>query len=193
MLDDGLRQLCPFSVPGHEASLSLLALTSHAQLVSVAGQDVCHYGEHDRPTTAQALILDPTGRFVYLVQPQAIDAFRNPAAGHVPCRVELVQPVTGKAVKDVYAKLVLTIRNGGPVAVHALKATLQADGVAQPYVPVKVPELPLLPGAAHDLEFAVRSPSLGVWPLQLHLELMDEGGPPATHLDLALTVESLPS
>lgn len=190
VLDESLLQLCPVSVPGQEESRSILGLTVSHHLLSVSGHDVRHYGEHDRPVTAKRMLLDPTGRLLYLVQTQAVDAYRNPVVPTSMLEIELLLPIDEVVVKDVYSRLVLRLRNCGPIAIYSLKAWLQPDGVDRSFQLTQTPTLPVRPGAIIELEFSVCSPSLGHWPLRLHLELMDEGGPPATRQELPLIVES---
>ncbi len=190
LLDESLLQFCPVSVNGQEESRNILGLTDSHRVVSISGHDVRHFGEHDRPVTANRMQLDSSGRLLYLMQSNAVDAYRNPCVPTAVLEMELLQPNQEVVVKDVYSRLVLRLRNSGPVEIHSLKAWLQPDGVDRAFQLIHAPQLPVRAGATTELEFSVCSPSLGHWPLRLHLELMDVGGPPATHLELPLTVES---
>jgi hypothetical protein len=164
-----------------------IGLTERGRLFFAEERRVHRY---DEPQGIDQLLMVPSGRFLLLRSQGRGAVYRNPAISSARCRVE-VAGLSGTLAVKGFKKLQIKLRNSGSVPIHHLKAELHAAGIIEPSKDTRALPLPVQPGDPIDLEFAVLAQVSGdAVPINLRLELADEGGPPLSVEELRLNVES---
>jgi hypothetical protein len=146
---------------------------------------------YDEPSGIEQLLITPSGRFLFLRSNNRLGVYRNPAIPPARCHVQIAGTNGTLAVKG-FKKLQVKLNNSGSIPIHHLNAELHADGIIARSMNTKALPLPIQPGDPVELEFAVLAQVAGdAVPLNLRLELADEGGQPLSVEELRLNVESL--
>lgn len=186
-----LKHLLVVHDPQQPASLIALGLTADGQIFTLNEREATFYAAQ-RP--ADRLLLDPTGRFLFLFSGSEVSVCRNPVVLPAPCRVELVEPVHGRLVVGGFRSVAVRLRNSGAVAIHQLRAELTATGdIVETSRNSEPPPGPIPPGECVELVFHVRAKVHGDLPLELKVEMADEGGPPFSSGELRFSLESEPA
>lgn len=164
-----------------------VGLTERGQLFFAEERRVHRYGE---PQGIEQLLMTASGRFLFARSGSRGHVYRNPAISAARCQVELTE-LSGTLAVNGFKKLQIKLRNSGRVPIHHLTAELVAPGIIEPSRDIRSPQLPVKPGDPIHLEFAVVARVSGdAVPINLRLELADEGGPPLSVEELRLNVES---
>jgi hypothetical protein len=146
---------------------------------------------YDEPSGIEQLLITPSGRFIFLRSNSRLAVHRNPAIPPARCQVKVAAHSGTLAVKG-FRKLQVRLHNSGGIPIHHLKAELHAEGIIERSFNTKTLPLPIQPGDPVELEFAVLAQVAGDGvPLNLRLELADEGGEPFSVEELRFDVESL--
>jgi hypothetical protein len=169
------------------ASLLALGVTLEGCLFTVCERNVSLYSDVNR---IDRLVLDPTGRFVFLLVGDRIMVCQNPVVQPAACAVALVS-VAGSLAVNAFHKVTATLKNTGPIAIHEVRAELHADTLIDPSKNKRALSAPVWPGESFDLEFSVRARAAGLnVPLRMRLEMTDEKGPPMTVVEIGFDIES---
>jgi TIR domain len=165
-----------------------VGLTDRGQMFSAQENRITVY---DDPAGIDQLLMAPSGRFLFLRSASSLAVYRNPAIVPGRCRVR-VAGTTGTLAVTGFKKLQVRLENSGSIPIHHLKAELHAEGIIDRCTNTRAVPLPIAPGEPVELEFAVRAQVSGdAVPLNLYIELADEGGSPFSVEELRLSVESV--
>ncbi len=175
----GIRDITPVSDPQQRDTLIAVGVTTDGRVFSVCGRE---YEVFARPAEVQRLVLDYTGRFVYVLAGNRLFVSRTPGIKPLPCRVGL-EGVTGKLVVNETRIVRVTLRNDGPIAVYKVKAELKADRIIDPASfdrPLAKPAYPAAvagaKGDTFEIDFTVFAHQAGEFNLTVRLTLEDRGG-----------------
>jgi hypothetical protein len=183
-----IRQVLVVHDPQQSAALIALGLSNDGLFFTLNER---RFTTHSTTQPIERLIPDPTCRFLFLQSGQQISVYRNPAILPALPRVELAAPVEGKLVVNGFKRVSVKLKNTGGVAIHQIKAELNAAGIIDASRNIKPPTRPIAPGESVELEFSVRATVLGDLPLELKVELADEGGHLMTPIELNFSLESV--
>jgi len=183
-LDFEIRQIEAVYDPQRSNALVALGLTTEGQLFSLNDQEVELY-----PTPSiRRLVLDPSGRFMFWLLGEQIEVYRNPAISQIDCKVDYVS-VNGTLTVDAFDEICVNLKNTGIIHIYRIGTQQQGDNRIEPCGTEK--QSRILPGELIKLKFAVRAIAAGAAvPLDLHIELEDEAGPPISRDKFTFTVES---
>jgi len=182
------REVLVVHDPQQPAGLIALGLSSDGLLFTINER---HVTMHATAQPVERLVPDPMGRFLFLQTGQEIGVYRNPAIMPARLRVDLAEPVEGKLVVNGFKRVIVKLKNTGDVAIHQVRAELNAAGIIDASRNLRPSTRPLAPGECVELEFPVRAKVLGDLPLELKVELVDEGGQLVTPVELNFSLESV--
>ena len=161
-----------------------VGLSKDGQFFSLQETD-CHLFSTE---SIHRLVLDETGRFVYWLLPGKIEIYRNPVIEPYPCKVSLTR-IEGTLQVGAYCELSMTLTNDGKIPISKIYALLIGEGKIEESASEL--ELHLAPGESVQLNFSVRALVQGTSvPLELHVEMDDEAGPPSTEQNIRCSVKS---
>jgi hypothetical protein len=142
------------------------------------------------PENASRLMLDASGQFLFLFSNNDVHLYRNPANQHIAFNVEVIGS-SGTLEVNSFRKLVVNLRNKGPLPIHRLKGELHSAGIIDISHCEKLLQEPVLAGGMFSLEFSVRATAVGELPLMLSLRPGDMAGPSNLSIELKLNVASI--
>jgi hypothetical protein len=182
-----VREIAVIRDAHQPASLLALGLGDDNRLFAINDQSVTTY---TIPRPGQRFLLDPTGRFVFVLTRDRIDIYRNPAlASMTP---QIAQPsVSGTLMVNVFKRVRVRLTNNGAVAIHGFNATMHANDIIDQANSKKTLDAPVAPGESIELEFLVRARVSGDLPLRLRVELADEGGSSGYAQEWELAISSV--
>jgi TIR domain len=182
-----VRQLTAVRDPQQPASFIAVGLSAEGKLFTVKERSV---QSHISDEKFERLLVGPTGHFLFLLAGDVVHVIRNPALLPVPCEAA-VAGVSGVLKVDEFSRITVQIRNTGKAVIQNVRAHLHAEGRLDPCENSNQPAVPFYPGQTIPLEFAARPRVAGQHvPVNLRLELEDEGGPPVWDVGLRLEIES---
>jgi hypothetical protein len=185
-VDFRVRQLAVVPSLEDDARLIAVGLSEEGRLFTLDEVSLTGY---EQPRGIRRFLVDPTGRFLYLLFERKIEVYVNPLARAIACRVDVAGPLQGKLKLNTSRKLAVRLRNTGSIPIHQVQAEFIASDSVQSHTAPRVSALPIQPGECIDLEFLVCARVAGDLPLHLRVTLLDEGGT-ATTWDKNLIAQS---
>jgi len=131
---------------------------------------------------------DPSQRFLYVILNEDIEMYRNPA--FLPLAYEVtIDSIEGTLLVGEYSELIINLVNSGSIPISKVSAALGGRDRILPSSEI-TQEGKYLPGEKIPLRFSVQSIASGSLPVNLHLSIEDEYGPPSIHAELNAHIES---
>ncbi|MEO8495241.1 MAG: hypothetical protein ABI614_09235, partial [Planctomycetota bacterium] len=186
-LDFSVKRIQAIEDLQNRSRLAAVGLTDDGCVFSAAERDVTLYRQ---PRGIRRMLGDRSGRFLYLLFEDRIEAHRNPLQASVELHAEIVQPVAGMLTVGRFKKIDIQLRNTGSIAIHRLNAWLFSPDIIEKAEMIDDLAHPVPPERTVAISFSVRAKQAGYVTLTLILELADEGGPPMSKKELTFHLES---
>jgi hypothetical protein len=169
-----VRQIVAVGDPHNPTALCAVGVTADREVFTVRDQQVRRTGVGP----VEALALDASGTFLFCRNGGGVEAYRNPVLERAEASIR-IEGVTGRLEVGAYQELGLRVVNDGPIVIRSLRLVLEGTGRIE-----KVQrrfEHRLAPGEGLDLQLGAKALVRGSKvPLDVHVELEDEAGPPAS-------------
>jgi hypothetical protein len=178
----GVKQLAAVCDPRSPTALCVVGITDGREVFTVRDRLVQCTGVGP----VEAIALDSTGAFLFCRNGGGVEGYRNPVLERAECSIQLLS-VDGRLEKGAYQELTFSVLNDGPVAIRRLH--LMLDGSDRVEQVQRAFHHRLAPGESTALRLGVKAKAHGTnVPLELHVELVDDAGPPATTVCLRIEV-----
>jgi len=187
-VDPAPRQIIAVEDRQNRALLTAVGLTPDGRLLA-ARENESEFWDH--PSGIQRLLVDPTGRFLFLLFDDRIEVHRNPATSMAACQVQLVDPLEGELKVGVFNRVVVRLRNTGTIPICRIEADLSRPGIVERAGSETTPPEPVRCGETVDLELSVCAKVEGYLELDLRLRLSDEAGPMDSDVELRFAIKSV--